>query len=405
MRFKGLVILIAVFTLCTCIDPYSPKLKGYDSILVVEGLITDENTSYTIKLSRTMQDQNTDPVRVSDASVYVSDNENNIAGFKNTGNGIYKSDSLNFRGIPGRKYILHIITSGEEYLSTECLLQPVPGIDSLYFAKEEELVNNSTENTEGIKIYLDSRADNDNSYYRWTFDETWKFRIPSPKRFDYIDQKTILPIVGVKQYCWKTRKSDDILIHAVYPGETVQIRKQPVFFIASDKSDRLMSEYSMLVKQYSISHAEYEFWDNLKKVNENGGDIFAAQPFSVIGNIRNIKNAKERVLGFFQVSAVKSKRIFIPFSSIIRLNLPFFHNQGCERIEASPSEFSTPYGPPVTFDDVYSMFCITSTYVFVEPMYDPVTFKLDRLVFAKPECVNCELTGISSKPDFWTDLN
>jgi hypothetical protein len=405
MRFRGLVILIAFFTLCTCIDPYTPKLKGYDSILVVDGLITDENISYTLKLSRTMQDQNTDPVKVSDATVYVTDDENNIASFKNAGNGIYKSDSLNFRGIPGRKYTLHIIANGEEYLSAECLLRPVPGIDSLYFAKDEELINNSTQNSQGLRIYLDSRADNDNSYYRWTFDETWKFRIPSPKRFDYIDQKTIIPIIGVKQYCWKTRKSFDILIHAVYPGENIQIKKQPVYFIATDKSDRLMSEYSMLVKQYSISHEEYEFWDNLKKVNDNGGDLFAAQPFSVLGNVQNINNVKERVLGFFQVSAVKTKRIFIPFSSVVSLHLPFYHDTQCERIEASPAEYSTPYGPPVTFDDVYSMFCTTSTYVFVEPMYDPVTFNLSKLVFAKPECANCELTGISSKPDFWVELN
>ena len=405
MNRKDLVILIALFTLYTCIDPYNPKLKGYDSILVVDGLITDENSSYSVKLSRTMQDQNTETVKVTDATVYISDNENNIANFKNRGNGMYKSDSLNFRGNPGRKYILHILTSGKEYLSDECLMEPVSGIDSLYFAKDQELVNNNSENNEGLSVYLDSRAQNDNSYFRWTFDETWKFRIPSPKRFDYINQKTIVPIIGVKQYCWKTRKSDDILIHAVYPGENVQIRKQPVFFIASNKSDRLMSEYSMLVKQYSVSHTEYEFWDNLKKVNENGGDIFAAQPFSVLGNIHNINDAKERVLGFFQVSAVKSKRIFIPFSSIVSFNLPFFHNDQCERIEASPSEYSTPYGPPVTFDDLYSMFCITSTYVFVEPIYDPATFTLSRLVFSKPECANCELTGISSKPDFWIDLN
>jgi hypothetical protein len=38
-------------------------------------------------------------------------------------------------------------------------------------------------------------------------------------------------------------------------------------------------------------------------------------------------------------------------------------------------------------------------------MYDPETFMLDKLVFAKPECANCELTGTSAKPDFWIDMN
>ena len=166
-----------------------------------------------------------------------------------------------------------------------------------------------------------------------------------------------------------------------------------------------MSEYSILVKQYCISKDEYDFWDNLKQVNESGSDIFAKQPFPVISNIHNINNPKERVLGFFQVSAVKQKRMFIPFSAIIRLHLPFFHSDMCERIEKSPAEYSTPFGPPVTFDDLYSLFCITSDYSFIEPMYDPETFILDKLVFAKPECANCELTGTSAKPEFWLDLN
>jgi hypothetical protein len=164
-----------------------------------------------------------------------------------------------------------------------------------------------------------------------------------------------------------------------------------------------MSEYSILVKQYSVSRAEFEFWNNLKAINESGGDIFASQPFSVVSNIRNINNPADRVLGFFQVSAVSEKRIFIPFSEIVRLHLPFYHSAECERIEKSPSEYSTPHGPAVTFEDLYSMFCVSSDYTFIEPMYNPDTYALEKLVFAIPECADCELTGFSEKPDFWID--
>jgi hypothetical protein len=166
-----------------------------------------------------------------------------------------------------------------------------------------------------------------------------------------------------------------------------------------------MSEYSIFIKQYSISDNEFGFWNNLKRVNESVGDIFALQPFPVISNIRNINEPEERILGFFQVSAVKQKRIFIPFSEVVRLRLPFYHPNQCERIEASPAEYSTPYGPPFTFDDLYRMFCINSTYSFVEPSYNEETHKIDKLVFAKPECANCELTGFPEKPEYWIDMN
>ena len=85
----------------------------------------------------------------------------------------------------------------------------------------------------------------------------------------------------------------------LHTREIDQIKNEPILFIDSGKSDRLMLQYSILVKQYSISSREYDFWNNMKQVNESGGDIFAKQPFSVTSNIHNINNPKERVLGLF----------------------------------------------------------------------------------------------------------
>jgi Domain of unknown function (DUF4249) len=403
---KSIITLITFITLCTCIDPFSPKLKGYKSILVVEGLITNENTSYTVKLSSTSQDQNESHVMISDATVSITDDDKNITFLGNIGCGIYKTDSLQFIGTIGKTYTLHIITNdGDEYRSEQCLMYSVPDIDSIYFERDQELVNNGTENQEGLRIYLDSNDSDNNQYYRWSFEETWKFIIPSPKRFDYIDMNTIVPLAEVKRYCWKKSKSDEVIIHYVNPGQNDGIKKKSIFFIASDKSDRLMSEYNILVKQYSISKNEYDFWNNLKRVNDSGADIFASQPYPVISNLREVNNPDERVLGYFQVSAVKQKRKLISFNDIVKMHLPFYHSDQCERIEKSPGEYSNPFGPPVTFDDLYAMFCITSKYTFIEPMYSPETTKLDKLVFAKPECTNCGLTGTMTKPDFWIDLN
>jgi hypothetical protein len=404
-KFNIIFALFCVLTLITCIDPYKPILKGYGSLLVVDGLLTDENISYTIKLSRTFQDQNTSPEKVTNANVTVTDDKNKTAYFNYRGNGIYKSDSLTFRAVPGSKYVLHVITQeGDEYESEQCLMQSVPDIDSVYFEKDQELANNNSENEDGIRIYINTQTGGDNLCFRWAFEETWKFRIPFPKRFDYINSNNIVPVKNYKEYCWKTRKSDDVVVHEVGSGVKGSLKGQPIYFIASAKSDRLMSEYSILVKQYSISKDEFEFWNSLKRLNESAGDIFALQPFSVLSNIRNVNNPKERILGFFQVSAIKQKRIFIPFSEVVRLRLPFYHSNECERIEKSPGEYSTQFGPPVTFDDLYAMFCITSNYSFVEPSYNEETHQMDKLVFAKPECANCELTGFPEKPVYWVDM-
>jgi hypothetical protein len=403
---KSIVAIAVVFTLCTCIDPYTPKLRGYDSLLVVDGLITDANTSYTVKLSRTFQVQKSTPAMVSDANVFITDNAGNNTNLSSKGNGIYKTDSIDFTGVVGRTYTLHIATKeGDEYVSDPGTMQSVPDIDSIYFTKDQVLVNNGTQTQEGISIYLDSKAGDNNQYYRWAYEETWKFKVPDPKKFNFNEADSLITSVAeIKEFCWKNNKSDAILIYSNNSGQSVPVKKEPINFIASDQSDRLLVEYSVLIKQFSVSKTEYDYWDNLKRVNENGGDIFASQPFSVTSNIHNLNNPKEQVLGYFQVSAVKQKRKFIPFSQIAGMNLPYYLYP-CQRIEAQPSDYPSPWGPPITWDYIYELFCVTSDYYFVEPLYLNGTNTLEKMVFARPECANCQLTGIYTKPDFWVDLN
>jgi hypothetical protein len=184
---KSIIIVVALFLLCTCIDPYSPKLKGYSSLLVVDGLITDANTSYTVKLSRTFQAQNSTPSWVSDAIVFITDDAGANSNLINRGSGIYTTDSTLYMGVPGRTYVLNIKTiDGAEYESDACLMQSVPDIDSIYFAKDDQVINNETQTEEGVEIYLDSKEGDNNQYYRWDFDETWKFKVPDPKKFNLI---------------------------------------------------------------------------------------------------------------------------------------------------------------------------------------------------------------------------
>ncbi len=417
-RGEIIVYLIAVFLLSSCIEPYTPNLSGYESLLVVDAQVTNENSSYSVRLSKSFQEQNATPVVVSDASVYLNDDRGNTMVFKNKGNGIYQTDSTQFRGEVGRTYVLHIlIGESEEYESEPCLMQPVPDIDSIYIAKDQQLVNNNTGTQDGVSIYLDSKWGDKNLYFRWTYDEAWKFKVSYPKKYDFLYDRTeigtgliipteprLIPVSDVKEYCWKTHQGDNIIIRSNQNGQTGRLTKQPIYFIASDKSDRLMLQYSILIKQYSISKDEYEFWNKLNQVNVAGGDIFARQPYAVSGNIRNLKNLNERVLGYFKVSAVTQKRKNIPFSDFVALNLPFYHD-ACEFVLKSPADFDSPFKfPHPTWDDVYWYMCVQDIYTFIYPLYDPATNKLMKFVFTSRECANCELTGTRIKPDMSDDI-
>ena len=402
-KLRLVISLIFILSVYTCIDPYTPKLSGYDSLLVVEGIITDSNSSYTIKLSRTFKDQNITPSTVTDATVFITDDIGNNEELLNLLNGSYRTDSTRFKGEVGRTYILHIVTGdGTAYESEPCFMQAVPGIDSIYVSKDQRYINNGTKNQEGLSIYVDSKQGDDNQYYRWDYEETWKFKIPYPKLFIYANCEVIYQVPEVKDvYCWKNGISNSIITDYVYPGQSGRIVKEPVAFIAPEQSDRLTLEYSILVKQYSISKNEYDFWDNLKKINATASDVFALQPYSVTSNLHNLTNPNERVMGYFQVSSVKQKRRFISFNEIASMRLPNYHNP-CVRYEvACVNPFIDDYC--TEFNSIWRTYTQTNNCYFIEPMFRDGSL-LDKLVFVRPECANCQLTGTIKKPDFWVDL-
>ena len=406
-KLKSFITVFFVVTFCTCIDPYSPKLSGYASLLVVEGLITNQKAPYSVHLSRTMQGMDSIIENVTDAVVSVFDETGHKTKLKNYSGGIYKTDSTVFIGAVGKTYTLDILMhDGKEYKSEQCTMLPVPEIDSLYYEKNVGFTNNQSETHEGISIYLDSKAgDGSDMNYRWEYEETWKFKIPDPVRYNYINDSTIIPIKDIKEFCWRQQKSTDFLIHAISAGQANIIKKEPICFISPDLSDRLSIQYSILVKQYSISQKETDFWNNLKKVNESGNDISGSQPFSVISNISNVNNPAEKVLGYFEVSAVSQRRKDITFRELASFSLPIYHYD-CTRIEVSPTDYNTfTYNLPVSFDDIYKMWTAKSKYSFIEPVIDPVTQKLQALIFTTPVCADCEYSGTLVKPGFWVDLN
>jgi hypothetical protein len=194
------------------------------------------------------------------------------------------------------------------------------------------------------------------------------------------------------------------LTNSILPGGENNISKEQIQFIPPLISDRLTHEYSIEVKQYSVSKKEFDFWNNLKKVNESGGDIFDSQPYPVISNIQNVKDAGEMVLGYFEVSAVEKKRIFITARELDPLLLPHY-TYDCAEIARSPQDYVSngTIAKPPTFNEIYQMFMGGGDFVFIEPRYT-ASGTLAQLVFARKICSDCGLTGSVIKPDFWIDL-
>ena len=60
----------------------------------------------------------------------------------------------------------------------------------------------------------------------------------------------------------------------------------------------------------------YQFWEHVQTVKAREGGLFETVPGNIVGNIHNVNDADERVLGYFYASSVTEKRIFIHPDSV-----------------------------------------------------------------------------------------
>jgi hypothetical protein len=397
MKLHILIFFLLNISVTTCIDPFHLELEDYESLLTVEGMITDENASNTIKLTRTFQNEHTSPVLVTRAEVTVRDEIGVITVFHELEPGIYKSDSKQFTGRVGGTYTLHIKTGdGTEYASDECSMTAVTEIDSIYFEVESEFFDNGEVEEAGLRIYLD--AENKEGacpYIRWEFEEVWKFRVPYPVFYEDLGYMEYKPVPVENDICWRYEWSKKILIHSSAERSSDRISREPIHFIASGRSNRLLKQYSILVRQYSISQQEFSFWKNLKEVTESGGDIFEKQPFPITGNISCINRENEKVLGYFKVSAVKDKRMYITKSQVEELDIPVYEYP-CERIIYRTGQLRERI-----YEDLlnkgYLLFWVEESEFAGAP---PINFQ-----FTSADCSDCSLSGVPERPGFWVDMD
>jgi len=282
-----------------CIVEYIPATDEEQELLVVDGIITDQPGINTIRLAKSIPlwgSQVAKPLK--GCMVWLSDDLGDIDSLKETVNGKYITDSASFKGETGRVYTLHIrINSFSGYLNYESFpvkMIPVPPVDTIYY--EKETFDYYHIPYEGCNIYLDTYDPaNICNFYRWKYSETWEFRVP----FD-------VP----SKVCWKTENSGGISIKNTSILEETRITRHPVITI-TNPIDRLTVKYSILVSQYSMNEDEYLYWDRLKNTLDQIGGLYDLIPAYIPNNIYCVENPNEKILGYFSVSAVSSRRLFI----------------------------------------------------------------------------------------------
>ena len=117
-----------------CIIQFIPETDEEQKLIVVEGLITDQNRtnkiriSYSLPLGEVLTDK---PVK--GCTVIITEENGRAYILKEISPGIYITDSTQFRGKVNRKYSLLIQSGIGTYKTGFVEMKPVPPIDSVYF--------------------------------------------------------------------------------------------------------------------------------------------------------------------------------------------------------------------------------------------------------------------------------
>jgi len=365
------LIFLFLLSAVSCITQFVPVIEEEKELLVVQGLITDQHATDTIKLSKSLPLGERSAARpVSGYSVSISDNSGYLVHLNEISPGTYITPS-SFSGVIGHVYTLHITSNSTPdkftYESYPVEMKPVPPIDSIYYEKTTIVPSDGFyKGVDGCQIYLDTHDPaNSCRYYRWDYTETWVFRLLFP-----VDNQT----------CWITDKSRSINIKSTVAFDEDRVSRLPVNYI-TNVTDRLQREYSINVNQYSLNQDEYIYWEKIQNTAVQVGGLYDLIPSSVPGNMRCIEDPTEKVLGYFSVSAVSSKRIFIKdnFEGII-----------------------------YRYND-----CITDTIPYIDPpglgvsvwiLFDE-RFAIPpfRILTDKKGCADCTVRGSNIKPAYWKD--
>ena len=379
-------VLMLVFL--SCRKPYDPKIvSSPNSYLVVEGVINLSVDSTVIKVSRTFNLNSKITSRPElGATVTVEGEQQYVTNLADIyGNGHYWTYSIN---LPlTQRYRLRIVTStGEQYLSDYLVYKPTPPIDSIGYTVTNGILN----------LYVNSHdPSNGTRLYRFDYEDTWRFHAKYQSNY-VLDPNTssIVPrsVYASVYYCFASGVSSNILLASTTKLSQDVVYQSPLANIPLN-SEKLESEYSVYVKQYAMTADAFAFYENLQKNTEQVGGIFDVQPTQFQnGNIHNIINPKEPVVGYVTMTNIQTKRIFIHHEDLPGNVLPVYPYD-CVQDTAL---LSGAQGHNEVQEDL-----INPPLVYIPTSAITVNGGIIGYLYSSPECADCTLRGVTYPPYWW----
>ncbi len=309
---RYLLFFLLIFLGTSCIDPYHPLIEESQEVLIIYGVVTDHPGLHKVTVSSSTPYNDPSLVPVSGCVVRVEDALGEMVLYSETDPGVYEAFlTESFLGI-NRSYSLFVNTpDGQDYQSSYDTLLACPPVDRIYFEVEAQGTSDPEVTFQGIQFYSDLTGSEETSRnFRWKLEETWEYNSAVLANLIWYGGK-LYPILGDSiNTCYMTEPIRELYSASTrYLAENKLTRNKLAF--VSGATPRIKLQYSLLVKQQSLTGEIFNYWEKMK--SQNGGEegLYETQPSSTVGNIYNVTNPEAKVLGCFYATQEQSKRLTI----------------------------------------------------------------------------------------------
>ncbi len=329
MKIKHLRIYLFIFSfisLLSCIDIYDVDFDKKNNILVVEGFLTDDyQNPDTIKIQYSRYVERStfiSPITSVKAFIVALGSGKETALIEQKTGGFLPP--TNFRISPSEKYSLRFsLPDGQQFESSSEQIYSTPPILKVYdkFNPQGRLSDDGKKYFAANDVFLDFKdTPKQKDFYLWRYTHYEKIVHCATCTSSQYDLRTLGCTIKLASFnrtpyydyqcageCYAIIKSNkiNVMSDVVSDGDVITgrlVAKIPYHYMYGCLVD---------IQQMSISPQNYTFYRNLELQSQSTGGLADTPAAAIVGNINNLTNPANKVVGYFAVVSIQKKRYWV----------------------------------------------------------------------------------------------